>query len=122
MTDVDIPGQGSFNSCSGLKRRLPQAMLLAMDRQTRLQLDMSPDGEFRTPPRAPLTSKIFACAVLIAVIAGGLAFAAFALWVALLLIPVVILAVLVAVLTLRFRLWQARHRAGRSPATTRYRW
>lgn len=92
-----------------------------MDPQTRIQLDMTPDGKFRMPPRAPITAKIFAGAVVIAVVAGGLAFAAFALWVALIMIPVVILAVVVAVLTLRFRLWQARRRAGGPPVAMRHR-
>ena len=50
--------------------------------------------------------------MLVAVVAGGLAVAAFALWVALLLVPVAIGAVLVAVLTIRFKMWQARRRAG----------
>ena len=96
-------------------------MSLFMDRDTRLQLDMTPDGQFRTPPRPPITAKIFAGAVLVAVVAGGLAFAAFALWIALLLVPVVILAVLVAVLTLRFRLWQARRRASDYSVPMRHR-
>ncbi len=72
---------------------------------------MTPDGQFRTPPRTPITMQIMAGAVLVAVVAGGLAFAAFALWLALLLVPVVIVAVLVAVVMLRLRLWQARRRA-----------
>ncbi len=78
---------------------------------SRLQLDMTPDGRFTTPPRAPISTRIIAGAVLLAVVAGGLAFAALALWVALLLIPVVIVAVLVAVITIRFKMWQARRRA-----------
>ena len=82
-----------------------------MRHDTRLQLDMTPDGQFRTPPRAPVTMQIMAGAVLVAVVAGGLAFAAFALWLALLLVPVVIVAVLVAVVMLRLRIWQARRRA-----------
>ena len=90
-----------------------------MRHDTRLQLDMTPDGQYRTPRRAPITTQILAGAVLVAVIAGGLAFAAFALWIALLLVPVVILAVLVAVLTLRFKLWQARRAAGNGTYMTR---
>ncbi len=83
---------------------------------------MTPDGQFRTPPRPPISVRIIAGAILVAVVAGGLAFAMFALWVALLLLPVVILAVLVAVGTLRFRMWQARRRAasfGRDPIVIR---
>ncbi len=73
---------------------------------------MTPDGRFTAPPRAPISTRIIAGAVLLAVVAGGLAFAAFALWIALLLVPVVIVAVLVAVMTIRFKIWQARRRAG----------
>ena len=73
---------------------------------------MTPDGRFTTPPRPPVSARIIAGAVLVAVVAGGLAFAAFALWIALALIPVVIVAVLIAVLTIRFKMWQARRRAG----------
>ena len=49
-------------------------------------------------------------AVILAVVAGGLAFAALALWVFLLLIPVAIVAILAAVGMIRFKLWQARRR------------
>jgi hypothetical protein len=47
----------------------------------------------------------------VAVVAGAVAFAAFALWIALLLIPVFLLAVLIAVGMLRFQMWRARRRA-----------
>lgn len=72
---------------------------------------MTPDGRFTAPRRAPISSRIIAGAVLLAVVAGGLAFAAFALWVALALVPIVIVAVLVAVVTIRIKMWQARRRA-----------
>ena len=84
--------------------------LMAQD--PRLILDMTSDGRFRAPPRAPITTRIIAGAVVLAVLAGALAFAAFALWIALLLIPVAIAAALVAYFTIRFRMWQARRRAG----------
>ncbi len=89
----------------------------------RLQLDMTPDGRFREPPRGlPITTRIIAGAVVLAVVAGGLAIAALALWVALLLIPLAILAVLVAVVTIRFRVWQARRRAASSGGGRAVRW
>ena len=77
----------------------------------RLQIDMTPDGRFTTPPRAPISTRIIAGAVLVAVAAAGLAFAAFALWIALALVPVVLAAVVIAVVTIRFKIWQARRRA-----------
>lgn len=72
------------------------------------ELDMTPDGEFRAAKRSPLSAKIIAYAVVVAVMAGAFAMAALALWVALALIPVVFAAVLVIVLTMRFRMWRAR--------------
>lgn len=74
----------------------------------RLQLDMTPDGRFRAPPRVPVSTRIIAGAVLLAVVATGLAFAALAFWVFLMLIPVAIVAVVVAVGMIRFKLWRAR--------------
>ncbi len=73
---------------------------------------MTPDGQFRTPPRRnPIATRIIAGAVLVAVAATGVALAALALWVALTLIPVILAAVLIAVLTIRFQLWRARRNA-----------
>lgn len=79
-------------------------------------LDMTPDGSFRAPAGPAWTTRVIGLAVLVAVIGGAVAFAAFALWIALLLIPVVALAVLVAIGMFRFKVWQARRRmaSGRS--------
>ena len=71
---------------------------------------MTPDGQFRAPAGPKLSTRIVGIAVLVAVLAGAVAFAAFALWIALMLVPVFLLAVLVAVGTLRFRGWQAQRR------------
>ena len=48
---------------------------------------MTIDGEFVAPPTPPVTSRILMWAVVVAVVAGALAFAAFALWLALLILP-----------------------------------
>ena len=80
----------------------------------RLPIDMTPDGRFRAPPRMPVSTRIIVGAVLVAAVAAGLAFAAFALWIALMLIPVVIAAGLVAFVALKFKLWQGRRRAAAS--------
>ena len=82
-----------------------------MAHDPRLQLDMTPDGRFRAPPRVPVSTRIIIGAVLLAAVAVGLALAALALWVALALIPIAIVAVVVAVATIRFKLWRARRRA-----------
>ena len=88
----------------------------------RLQLDMTPDGRFREPPRLPVSTRIIAGAVLLAVVATGLAFAALAFWVFLLLIPVAIVAVVVAVVMIRFKLWRARRRGSASREGGIVRW
>lgn len=70
---------------------------------------MLPDGSFRQPASPPILTRIFLWAVAIAVIAGGLAAAAFALWLVLILLPVALLAGAIAWLALRFQLWRARN-------------
>jgi hypothetical protein len=72
------------------------------------QLDMLPDGSFRQPPRTPVVTRIFVWAAIIAAIAGALSVAAFALWIALILLPVAIAAGVIAWLAMRFQLWRAR--------------
>ena len=75
---------------------------------------MTPDGRFRSPPRVPVTTRIIMGAVVVAVLSGVVAFAAFALWIALTLVPVILTAVLVAVAVFRFKAWQARRSFGRN--------
>ncbi|HTW70587.1 MAG TPA: hypothetical protein VME47_11920 [Acetobacteraceae bacterium] len=77
------------------------------------ELEMRVDGSFRTPPRPPLLTRIFIWAAVVAVIAGGLALAAFALWLALFLVPVALIAGVIAWLAFRFQLWRARNSLGR---------
>jgi hypothetical protein len=77
------------------------------------ELEMRVDGSYRTPPRPPLLTRIFIWAAVIAVIAGGLALAAFALWLALFLVPVALIAGVIAWLAFRFQLWRARNTIGR---------
>ena len=72
-------------------------------------LDLLPDGSFR-PRQAPLAARVFRWALVVASLAVMLALAAFALWFALVLIPVAIVAGLIAWLAFRYQLW----RTGRS--------
>jgi hypothetical protein len=74
---------------------------------------MLPDGRFRRPPRPPILNRIIIWAVGIAVIAGALAAAAFALWIALVLVPVALIAGAVAWLAFRLQLWRARIQASK---------
>jgi hypothetical protein len=73
------------------------------------ELDLLPDGSYRTR-RPPIATRVFAWAVIIALVAAALAVAAFALWLALILIPVVLVAGLIAWLAFRFQLWRAARR------------
>ena len=76
--------------------------------EKQILLDMTPDGEFRTPPRMPLATRVLGIAVAVAAIAVALAVGALALWFALILIPVALGAAAVAWLAWRYRVWRAR--------------
>lgn len=71
-------------------------------------VDMTPDGRFLPPPRAPLTLKVGGIAAVVAVLAVGLGVAALALWFALTLLPIAIGAAVIAWLAFRLQLWRAR--------------
>jgi predicted lysophospholipase L1 biosynthesis ABC-type transport system permease subunit len=76
------------------------------------QLDMTPDGQFLERPRETPAEKLLRYGIVVAVIAGLVALAAFALWLALILIPVVILAAAVAYAAFRWRMWKLGRSAG----------
>jgi fatty acid desaturase len=86
-----------------------------MNHRSPPELDLLPDGSFR-PRRPPVAARIFAWAIVIAVVAGALAVAALALWFALLLIPVVLVAGAIAWLAFRYQLWRAGQRSWRPRA------
>jgi hypothetical protein len=69
---------------------------------------MNIQGEFISPPRAPVSTRILFWAVVVAAVAGALSLAAFALWVAFMILPVALGAAAVAWIMYRYRLWQAR--------------
>ena len=75
-------------------------------------------GEFVEPPRPPVVSRIMLWAIVVAVLAGALSIAAFALWLALLVLPVAIGAGVVAYGLFRFQAW----RAGKSLGSRRDLW
>jgi hypothetical protein len=77
-------------------------------------LDMTPDGEFVSPPhgfrpgpQSPFSSRLLRAAVLVAALGGVVIVAGLALWLALLMIPVVLVAAGIAYGAYRWRLWQA---------------
>lgn len=84
-----------------------------------LELDMTPDGGFREPPRPPLGMRVAAIAVVAAVLAGTLAVALLALWFALALIPVALVAAAVAWIAFRIQLWRLRRSGADTPAIWR---
>ena len=73
---------------------------------------MTINGEFVSPPTAPISSRILAWAIVVAVIAGALAVAALALWAALIILPVAFGAALVAWAMFRYRVWRAQRAMG----------
>ncbi|MGI4793666.1 MAG: hypothetical protein ACRYF2_03560 [Janthinobacterium lividum] len=79
-------------------------------------LDMRLDGSFRTPPRTglPLSFKLMIGGVIIALAAGVVAFAALALWILSMALPVIIVAGAFAWCMMRFRRWQAQRSASGS--------
>ena len=70
------------------------------------QIDMTPDGRFLEPPRENTADKLLRYSVVAAVIAGMVALAALALWLALILIPVAIAAAAIAYGAYRWRMWR----------------
>ena len=70
------------------------------------ELDMTLEGEFVSPPAATISNRILMWAIIVAVMAGALCLAAFALWIALLILPVAVGAVVVAWGVFRYRLWR----------------
>jgi membrane protein implicated in regulation of membrane protease activity len=76
------------------------------------ELDMTLEGEFVTPPTPPISSRIMVWAIIIALITGGLALAALALWVALIILPVALGAAAVAYAMFRYRMWRAQRSVG----------
>jgi uncharacterized membrane protein YhaH (DUF805 family) len=84
-------------------------------------LDMRPDGTFRAPPGpiVPMSYKIMLGAIAVAAIAGTLTVAALAIWVISMLLPVMLVAGVVAWAAMRFRGWRARGASGSagSPGT-----
>lgn len=70
------------------------------------ELDMTLEGEFVSPPAATISNRILMWAIIVAVMAGALFLAAFALWIALMILPVAVGAVVVAWGVFRYRVWR----------------
>ncbi len=71
---------------------------------------MTLEGEFVSPsppPKPPLATRVMIWAVVIAVLAASLVVAVFALWLLAFLIPVALVAALIAYLSFRYQLWRS---------------
>ena len=73
---------------------------------------MTLTGDFVSPPKAPIGSRLLLWAIIIAVIGGALSLAAFALWLALLILPVALAAGVIAWGIYRFQAWRAAKSLG----------
>jgi len=78
------------------------------------ELEMTLDGEFVSPPKPPLLTKLMFWAIVIAVLGAAVVIAALALWLAIIVLPVVIAAALLAYALWRYRLWRAGISVGRA--------
>jgi hypothetical protein len=76
-------------------------------------LEMNLAGEFVSPPKTPVSSHIMIWAVVIAVVTSAISIAAFALWIALTILPFALCAAAVGWGLLRYRMWQAQKQMGR---------
>ncbi|MGH7212556.1 MAG: hypothetical protein ACREF1_13980 [Acetobacteraceae bacterium] len=78
------------------------------------ELEMTLDGQFtRRPAAVGLPAKIAIVAIVVAIVASGIALAALAVWIALMLIPIAAAAGLIVWGAMRFLLWRARRSLGR---------
>jgi len=68
---------------------------------------MTLDGEFVAPPRQPVGSRVMIWAIIVTALAGTLAIAAFALWLLLMILPIIIGAGAIAYAIYRVQLWLA---------------
>lgn len=83
------------------------------------ELEMNLQGEFVSPPRTPIASRVLFWAIVVASVAGALAFAAVALWVASMVLPIAIGAAAVAWVMYRYRMWRMQRTMGQRQAVWR---
>jgi len=103
---------GAFGPCFGPISR----QLFPMPDRMRnpVTIDMTPDGGFVSPQAVPpqgagvWTLRLGLGAAVIAAIAGAVAVAALVLWVASVMIPVALIAGVVAYAAFRFQMWRAQ--------------
>jgi hypothetical protein len=92
----------------GLEPEATARHIRGMNQRRPPELEMTLNGEFIAPPKAPISTRILMWAVVVAVLAGALSVAAFALWIALIILPVAFAAAVVAWVMFRYRMWKAQ--------------
>ncbi len=97
---------------AGLNLPRGRATLPGMDQRRPPELDMTISGEFVSPPKVPISSRILMWAIVVALLAGALSLAAFTLWIALMILPVALGAAVVAWAMFRYRVWRAQRTMG----------
>jgi hypothetical protein len=80
-----------------------------------VQIDMTPDGEFISPPRSSFGNQVLRVALVVAALATAGALAGLAFWLAMTLIPIAIAAGLIGYAIIRYRMWQATRSGGFPP-------
>ncbi len=78
-----------------------------MDKNRPPELEMTLNGEFVSPPVAPVSTRILFWAIVVAAVAGAASIAALALTIALSILPVALGAAAVAYLLYRYKMWRA---------------
>jgi len=113
MVEHDCVGRKRLGADgSGLERCSGARHIGGMNQRQPPELDMTIDGEFVAPPKVPISSRILMWAIVTAVMAGAICLAAFALWIALIILPVAFGAAVVAWAVLRYRVWSAQRPVG----------
>ncbi|MBV9734285.1 MAG: hypothetical protein JO209_00145 [Acidisphaera sp.] len=85
---------------------------MVSDRQAPVWNTIPPEPRFTPRSGLPVMMRLAIAAAIVAVIAGGFALAALAFWIAIMLIPVALLAGLIAAVAIRVQLWRARRSFG----------
>ena len=81
-------------------------------------IDMLPDGRFRSTPQGlPLSTKLMIGGAIVAALAGSVMIAMLALWLIAMLIPVMIVAAVIAYATYRVKRWRLRSHPEFRPET-----
>lgn len=102
-----------------LERRPDSRQITAMSSKNPPELDMTIEGNFVAPDKQPFINRVMVWAIIIAVVAGAVCIAAFALAVALWLLPVALGAGVVAYAMVQYRIWRARKAFGRQQGVWR---